>query len=218
MSICLDIALEIMNISKDSDIEDPVRIITRLCEIENENDLRRKLFEQDGLCELLSCYDVKCHGTYNGKIHRFVSGLADTLNQGNSALFVCKLYLGLRYDFNEAIRRLPDELVNEFITGLQEFALAGDPEDRSYKNANKICRSAAKRFYQIRSAEGAPSLAIEYMDKCINNLADIINQYLPFVNTFDGKKVKHNAVKLYGYISMMEACSDKIQEKKNESK
>jgi hypothetical protein len=216
--LSLDIALEIMNISKDSDIEDPVRTISRLCEIEREDDLRRELFEKDGLCQLLSCYDPKCHGDFNGKIYKFVRGLSDTLYRGNTALFVCMLYLELRYEFNEALKRLPDELVNEFIEGLKEFARSGDPEDSSLKNSDKICRSAAKRFYTIREAEGVPSLAIEYIDKCINKLADVINNYLPIVDRFDGKKIKHNSIKLYGYISMMEACRDKIKkEEKDEN-
>lgn len=218
MSLNLDIAIEIMNNAKGSDIEEPVRVITRLCEIEGNEEIRRKLFEKDGFCELMSCYDPNCRENYNGKIYKFVRGLADTLYRGNPALFVCQLYLALRYDFNEALKRLPDELVTELITGLQEFALSGDPEDGSFKNANKICRSAAKRFYKIRTAEGVPGLAVEYIDKCINKLADVINDYLPITDRFDGKRVKHNSIKLYGYIAMMEACSDKVKkEKKNEN-
>ena len=219
MSLSLDISLEISKNAKGSDIEEPVRIITSLCEIADEADLRRELFEKDGLCKLLTTYDPKCHGNYNGKIYQFVRGLGDTLSQGNPALFVCKLYLELRYEFNEALKRLPDELVNEFIEGLKEFARSGDPEDGSLKNSDKLCRSAAKRFYNIREAEGVPGLAIEYIDKCINKLADVINNYLPIHDRFDGKKVKHNSIKLYGYISMMEACRDKIKkEEENENK
>ena len=61
-------------------------------------------------------------------------------------------------------------------------------------------------------------MAIEYIDKCIDKLADVINNYLPIHDRFDGKKVKHNSIKLYGYISMMEACRDKIKkEEKNEN-
>ena len=216
--LSLDIALEIMNISKGSDIEEPVRTISRLCEIEEEDDLRRELFKKDGLCKLLTTYDPKCHGDFNGKIYKFVRGLSDTLYRGNPALFVCMLYLELRYEFNEALKRLPDELVNEFIEGLKEFARSGDPEDGSLKNSDKLCRSAAKRFYKIREAEGVPGLAIEYIDKCIDKLADVINNYLPIHDRFDGKKVKHNSIKLYGYISMMEACRDKIKkEEKDEN-
>lgn len=221
MSLKLDIVTEIMNNAKNSDIEEPVRVITRLCEIEGEDELRRELFEKDGFCRLLSQYDPKCHGNYNGKIYQFTHGLADTLNQGNPALFVCKLYLNLRYEFNEAIKRLPDELVNEFIDGLKEFALSGDKND-SVMYSNKLARSAAQKFYKIKSSiDDRSALVNEYIDKCINNLAETINSYMPFTDDCCCKVVKFNSTKLYGYMAMWDACSDKVKvkdEKKDESK
>lgn len=217
MSLKLDIATEILNNAKNSDIEEPVRVITNLCEIEDADDLRRELFEKDGLCRLLSQYDPSCHGNYNGKIYQFTRGFADTLNQGSTALFVCKLYLNLRYEFNEAIKRLPDELVTDFIEALKEFALSGDKDDR-VMNSDKLARSAAQKIYKIKKTLGKTSLGAEYVDKCINNLANTINDYMPFNDDCCYKLIKHNSVKLYGYIDMIDACSDKIKkEKKNES-
>lgn len=216
MSLKLDVAVEIIGNAKGSDIEEPVRVITRLCEIEDEDDLRRELFEKDGLCRLLSQYDPKCHGNYNGKIYQFTRGLADTLCQGNSALFVCKLYLNLRYEFNEAIKRLPDELVTDFVEALKEFALSGDKDD-VVLNSDKLSRSAAQKIYKIKKELGSTSLCAEYIDKCINNLANTINDFMPFTDICGyNEPIKHTSVKLYGYISMLDACADK-KEKKDEN-
>lgn len=213
----LDVAIEIIGNAKGSDIEEPVRVITRLCEIEEEGDLRRELFEKDGLCRLLSQYDPKCHGDFNGKIYKFTRGLADTLSQGNISLFVCKLYLNLRYEFNEALKRLPDELVTDFIEALKEFALSGDKDD-VVLNSDKLARSAAAKIYKIKSALSSNSLCAEYIDKCINNLASTINDFMPFTDACCyGEPIKHSSVKLYGYIAMLEACADK-KEKKNENR
>lgn len=210
----LDVAVEIIGNAKGSDIEEPVRVITRLCEIEEEDDLRRELFEKDGLCRLLSQYDPACHGNYNGKIYQFARGLADTLCQGNTALFVCKLYLNLRYEFNEAIKRLPDELVTDFIEALKEFALSGDKDD-VVLNSDKLARAAAAKIYKIKSALGSNSLCAEYIDKCIKNLSDTINEFMPFTDPCCySESIKHSSVKLYGYIAMLEACADKKEKEK----
>lgn len=215
MSLKLDVAVEIIGNAKGSDIEEPVRVITRLCEIEEEEDLRRELFEKDGLRRLLSQYDPSCHGNYNGKIYQFARGLADTLCQGNTALFVCKLYLNLRYEFNEAIKRMPDELVTDFVEALKEFALSGDKDD-VILNSDKLARAAAAKIYKIKSTLGDTSLGAEYVDKCIKNLAATINDFMPFADVCYGEPVKHNSIKLYGYVAMMEACRDK-KEKKSEN-
>lgn len=215
MSLKLDVAVEIIGNAKGSDIEEPVRVITRLCEIEEEEDLKQELFEKDGLRRLLSQYDPSCHGNYNGKIYQFARGLADTLCQGNTALFVCKLYLNLRYEFNEAIKRMPDELVTDFVEALKEFALSGDKDD-VILNSDKLARAAAAKIYKIKSTLGDTSLGTEYVDKCIKNLAATINDFMPFADVCYGEPVKHNSIKLYGYVAMMEACRDK-KEKKSEN-
>ena len=216
MSLKSKIVMEIFHNAKGSDIEEPVRVITRLCEIENEEDLRIELFEKDGLCRLLSQYDPKSHGNYNGKIYQFTKGLADTLCPGSTELFVCKLYLNLRYEFNEALKRLPDELVTDFIGALCEFARSGDTDD-AIKHADILSRSAAQKIYKIKKSLGSTSLCAEYIDKCINNLAATINEFMPFTGNciYDGP-IKHSSIKLYGYIAMLDACADK-KEKKDEN-
>lgn len=203
-----EILQSIENDIKGSSIEEAANIILDLCSISNATDLKSNLFKDGNLAELLSLYkddDV----IFNRDIYKFVHGLLQVLKYKSSlAVFVCRVYLELRGNFNDAGKLLSDEMMDHFIKGLTAFGRS------SYDklHADEFMKEAARHFYEIyHSEESIPKAAFIAVDRCIDELERLISTLVPPLDE-NGREARFEKDVMDGYMNILSACAKKKEE------
>lgn len=198
----------IENDIKGSSIEEAASIILDLCSISNATDLKANLFKDGNLAELLSLYKDD-DAIFNRDIYKFVHGLLQVLKYKSSlAVFVCRVYLELRGNFNDAGKLLSDEMMDHFIKGLTAFGRS------SYDklHADEFMKEAARHFYEIyHTEEFIPKAAFIAVDRCINELERLISTLVPPLDE-NGHEARFEKDVMDGYMNILSACAKKKEE------
>ena len=198
----------IENDIKGSSIEEAANIILDLCSVSNATDLKANLFKDGNLAELLSLYKDD-DAIFNRDIYKFVHGLLQILKYKSSlAVFVCRVYLELRGNFNDAGKLLSDEMMDHFIKGLTAFGRS------SYDklHADEFMKEAARHFYEIyHSEEFIPKAAFIAVDRCIDELERLISTLVPPLDE-NGREARFEKDVMDGYMNILSACAKKKEE------
>lgn len=207
-----EILAGIENDIKGSDIEYAANIILDLCSIESSTDLKANLFKDGNLAELLSLYkedDV----VFNRDMYKFVHGLLHVIKyKSHLAVFVCRVYLELRGNFNDAGKLLSDEMMDHFIKGLEAFGRSSYDKLHS----DEFMKEAARHFYEIyHSEEFIPKAAFIAVDRCIDELERLISTLVPPLDEY-GHETRFEKDVMDGYMNILSACAKKKAEVETE--
>lgn len=202
----------IENDIKGSSIEEAANIILDLCSISNAADLKANLFKDGNLAELLSLYKDD-DAIFNRDMYKFVHGLLHVIKyKSHLAVFVCRVYLELRVNFNDAGKLLSDEMMDHFIKGLTAFGRS------SYDklHADEFMKEAARHFYEIyHSEEFIPKAAFIAVDRCIDELERLISTLVPPLDE-NGREARFEKDVMDGYMNILLACAKKKAEAETE--